>query len=332
MPLWGPYLVQFLICCPSTGEPGGSNVTCLQSSGIRSITNIGYPPTGKGRPEPSSNHAFMFVPKRQVLKIGIQKRMSCLQEQPWNKWMSSWFCNFVTSFACQHSMWSDSFAITHPAALLRSRTHLQALRDSCCGQWPLQDLFCRTRRRRQSHFFVYISNRCIMWPGTFLEMSWEKILLHVLVEEWFNMLKGIYNPWIFWFYLRLTSISGTVGYLGKHVWFANTSHISYEVWMSPHALMPLPDEYCWIWFVPSGHIAIVCSSIYIYIGTVHWLLCKCFLICDMGPYHQQPMGTYPSANPNSGEHSNSMKPRPRIIHQRPPTQKSCCPNGINFQL
>ena len=72
--------------------------------------------------------------------------------------------------------------------------------------------------------------------------------------------------------------------------------------------------------------------IYIYIGTVHWLLCKCFLICDMGPYHQQPMGTYPSANPNSGEHSNSMKPRPRIIHQRPPTQKSCCPNGINFQL
>lgn len=204
MPWLDPWLVQFLICCPSTGEPGGSTVN-LQA--IASQTSD-IPPQGMGGQNIHQIMVSCLFRKGRFLKSGYRKGWVAFKN---NHQTNGYLGDFVKSFACEHSMWSDSFAIIHPAALLRSRTHLPALRDSCCGQWPLQDLFCRTRRRRQSHFFVYIFERCIMRPGTFLEMSPEKILLHVLFEEWFNMLKGIYNPWIFWFYLKLISISGTVG-------------------------------------------------------------------------------------------------------------------------
>lgn len=71
---------------------------------------------------------------------------------------------------------------------------------------------------------------------------------------------------------------------------------------------------------PSGHIAIVCSSILVefidctyQVDNPSWvkkLSSQSFVQVrrDMGPCHQQPMRTYPPANPNSGEHSNSMKP------------------------
>ena len=152
---------SYIICCPCTGEPGGSTVN-LQA--LASPTSDIPPQVMGGQNLHQIMDSCLFW-KGRFLKSGYRKGWVAFKN---NHQTHGCLGDFVTSFACEHSMWSDSFAIAHPAALLRSRTHLPALRDSCCGQWPLQDLFCRTRRRRQSHFFVYILERCNMRPGTFL--------------------------------------------------------------------------------------------------------------------------------------------------------------------
>lgn len=92
---------------------------------------------------------------------------------------------------------------------------------------------------------------------------------------------------------------------------------------------------------PSGHIAIACSSILVefidctyQVDNPSWvkkLSSQSFVqvLRDMGPSANGDISSSKSKFWWTQQLNETMKPPPRIIHQRPRTRKSCCPNGIN---